>query len=516
MMYPILQQYLASVFPWSRTVLFSTSQYTLWGIRHVSPRINANFLVLLNLGLNLCIGSARYAPPTYKLSPKTSKPRFWASGLIAIFVITGLSSCAQPQQPESSPASPSDGLEQSDMLPETDIAEPDNNDVPELNPQLLHANTRFSFDLFSSIHETRNDENVLISPMSVAMALAMVQSGASGETQQAIATTLRIPETDLGTANAFHAALLKHFQAFQPEGGDESDAEGENIQLAIANSLWGRDGIAFKASFLDHVQETFNAEISTLDFATPDAPNVINQWVSEKTQGHIPQIIDTINPDDVLFLINAIYFKGSWSMAFDPEQTIDRPFTLLDGTEVQLPLMTQTAQFQYLENETFQAVQLPYGENKRFRMVIWLPSQENNWTDFLATLTADGWNTWQSQFVAQQGMVQLPKFTLDDTMSLNSALRSLGMAIAFDPNQADFSHLSDTPTLISQVNHRTFMDVTEAGTEAAATTSIGVSVTSVQTPVEPFEMVVDRPFTLGIYDSETSIFLFLGSVVNPS
>ena len=149
-------------------------------------------------------------------------------------------------------------------------------------------------------------------------------------------------------------------------------------------------------------------------------------------------------------------------------------------------------------------------------MVIWLPSQGSNWADFLTMLTSEQWDSWQSQFVMQDGTVRLPKFILDDTMSLNNALRSLGMSIAFDPTQADFSRLSDTPTLISQVNHRTFMDVTETGTEAAATTSIGFSVTSIEAPSEPFEMVVDRPFILGIYDSETSVFLFLGSVVNPS
>ena len=488
MMYPILKRCLAKVFPWSRSSFFSASQYASCFARHVSPRINA---------------------------------RVWASGLVAIFAIIGLSSCTQSQSPESSPALSSDIVEQSDISTETDgsetnNAETDANDVTELNPQLLRANTRFSFDLFSSIRETRSDENILISPVSVAIALAMAQNGASGETQQAISTTLRMPETDLTTANAFYEALLEQMQAFQDESGDETEAENGDIQLAIANSLWGRDDVAFKESFLDQVAGAFNAEISTLDFATPDAPGVINQWVSEKTQGRIPQIIDTISPDEVLFLINAVYFNGNWTMAFDPEQTSDRPFTLLDGTDVQLPLMTQAAQFQYLENDDFQAVQLPYGENKRFRMVIWLPSQGSNWTDFLATLTADGWDIWQSQFAAQQGMVRLPKFTLDDTMSLNSTLRSLGMAIAFDPNQADFSQLSDTPTRISQVNHRTFMDVTETGTEAAATTSIGFSVTSIQTPVEPFEMVIDRPFALGIYDSETSVFLFLGSVVNPS
>lgn len=432
----------------------------------------------------------------------------------------GLSGCSQNQTIES-PSPIPDAVEQSDE------ALPTHDDIPltESNSQLINANHEFAYDLFASVIENRRDENVLISPASVAIALAMTQNGATGDTQQAIANTLRLQNVGLEAINEFYQALVTDVQTFAPIDQDQNEDvqnndEVEAVQLAIANSLWGRDGFMFDESFLGRMKAVFDADLRLLDFAKPDAPAQINQWVREKTNQRISQIIDTIDADQVMFLINAVYFNGPWTTAFDPAQTRDRPFTLLDGTEIQHPLMSQMGQFSYLETEAFQAIQLPYGADERFHMVVVLPGlnspQEAGWTEFLTEeLTAEQWDTWKTQFTRQQGMIQLPTFTLNDMMSLNSVLESMGMAIAFDPNQADFSGLSETPTFISQVNHVTFMEVTEVGTEAAAATSIGFSVTSVQEPVDPFEMVVDHPFAFGIYDTKNQVFLFLGTVVNP-
>jgi serpin B len=379
---------------------------------------------------------------------------------------------------------------------------------------LQSATTQFSFDLLSTVLDSADaGENVLVSPTSVAIALAMAQNGAAGETRTAIADTLRIHDADLDTINAFYASLLSQVEVSQTEG--LQDEEGD-VQLAIANSLWAREDVTFKPSFLNPVEDAFNADITPLDFTRPDARDTINQWVSDQTRGRIPQIINAINPEDVMFLINAVYFKGSWTMEFDPEQTSDRPFTLLDGSDIQHPRMTQTDRFRYLETDDVQAIQLPYGDDRRFSMVIWLPAPSLPWSDFLATLTADQWKSQQSQFMSRQGTSQLPRFTMEDSMVLNDVLRSMGMAIAFDPDRADFSNLSDTRTVITQVNHRTFMEVNEEGTEAAASTSVGFSTTSIEMPVEPFAMIVDRPFALGLYDTETNVFLFLGTIVDPS
>lgn len=423
-------------------------------------------------------------------------------GLATLFIVLGLAGCSQPQVSDPSPSPPS-------IEPAPSITQTNEESVTSLNPRLQSATTQFSFDLLSAVLDSADEgENVLVSPTSVAIALAMAQNGAAGETRVAIADTLRIHEADLDTINAFYASLFSQAEALQDDDGD--------VQLAIANSLWAREDVTFKPSFLNPVEDAFNAEINTLDFARPDARNTINQWVNDQTRGRIPQIINAINPEDVMFLINAVYFKGNWTMEFDPEQTSDRPFMLLDGSEIQHPRMTQTDRFRYLETDAFQAIQLPYGDERRFSMVVWLPAPDVPWTDFLATLTDDQWQSQQSQFMSRQGTIQLPRFTMEDSMVLNDLLRSMGMAIAFDPDRANFSNLSDTPTVITQVNHRTFMEVNEEGTEAAASTSVGFSVTSIEAPVEPFEMIVDRPFALGIYDAETHVFLFLGTIVDPS
>ncbi len=432
--------------------------------------------------------------------------RLWVGGLVAVIILTGLSSCTHPQSSDPSPSAPDELIEQA--TPPDSNSDTHEATVTDLNPQLLNSATQFGFDLFASVVESRGDENVLVSPISVAIALAMAQNGAAGDTQDAIANTLRLPDTDLESSNAFYQALLERTQSAQANGGD--------VQLAIANSLWGRDGVAFNPSFLNQVEETFEADINTLDFAKPDAPDIINQWISDKTQSRIPRLINDINPDEVLFLINAVYFNGPWTMVFNPDQTSDRPFTTLDGTEIEHPLMTQTGRFSYLSTNDVQAVQLPYGDDRRFRMVLWLPAEQHDWTEFLATLTANQWDTWLPQFKMSNGTVKLPKFSLNDSMSLNDVLRVMGMAIAFDPDQADFSNLSDVSTVISQVSHQTFIDVSETGTEAAASTSIGFAVTSAPIPTEPFQMVCDRPFAFGIYDAETNAFLFLGALLNPS
>ncbi|MEM7772041.1 MAG: serpin family protein, partial [Cyanobacteria bacterium P01_A01_bin.37] len=303
--------------------------------------------------------TSRFWTPGFSLG--LSQGRIWLHSIIILVTIMGLSGCSQNQTIES-PSPIPDAVEQSDE------ALPTHDDIPltESNSQLINANHEFAYDLFASVIENRRDENVLISPASVAIALAMTQNGATGDTQQAIANTLRLQNVGLEAINEFYQALVTDVQTFAPIDQDQNEAvqnndEVEAVQLAIANSLWGRDGFMFDESFLGRMKAIFDADLRLLDFAKPDAPAQINQWVREKTNQRISQIIDTIDADQVMFLINAVYFNGPWTTAFDPAQTRDRPFTLLDGTEIQHPLMSQMGQFSYLETEAFQAIQLPYG-----------------------------------------------------------------------------------------------------------------------------------------------------------
>lgn len=370
-----------------------------------------------------------------------------------------------------------------------------------VEPRLPAAHTRFGFKLFSQLQQDPS-QNLSISPSSIAIALSMLYNGATGNTQQALAAALELEDMSLDDLNQANAALETALENADPK-----------VTLAIANSLWGKTGFAFKPDFLQRSQTFYGAEITNLDFASPDAPAQINAWVSQNTAGKIPQIIDQIDPAQVLFLVNAVYFKGNWTASFNPDETREQAFQLADGSTKQQPTMQQQGNYGYYETDQFQAVSLPYG-NRRFSMYIFLPRPESSLVTFQQTLTAENWQTWVSQFSRRQGFIQLPKFKIEYETSLNQALQALGMEVAFAAGQAEFANLSDRETFISDVKHKTFIDVNETGTEAAAATSVGISVTSLD-PNPPFQMRVDRPFFYAIRDHQTGSLLFMGSVVNP-
>ncbi|MGB3495175.1 MAG: serpin family protein [Elainellaceae cyanobacterium] len=437
-----------------------------------------------------------------------------ATALALSLAFGSVAGCTQSNSPSDSVSEQPETIEESESAPVE--SQPSDLNMGEIYTAIGAASTQFGFDLFSAVLNAEgNTENLLISPSSVAFALMMTYNGAAAETQEAITTTLRLPERDQAEVNAAYRDLLSYLE--QPS---------EDVEVAIANSLWVRQDVELNPEFVESMQTDFDAEVAAMDFENPDTPNTINAWVSEQTKGNIPTIVESIDPDLVLFLINAVYFNGDWTFAFDPEQTGDRPFTLLDGTEVDHPLMSQSNSFDYLETDQLQAIRLPYGANSgsseepempapAIRMTVLLPRESLAWEEFLALLTAENWNAWQTQFSNQDGLIALPRFKIEDQMPLNQPLKDLGMAIAFDPATADFSNLSDLSTVISQVQHRTFIDVTEEGTEAAATTSVGISITSVQEPSTPFEMTVDRPFAFAISDTSTQTLLFLGTVTEP-
>ncbi|MDX2215039.1 MAG: serpin family protein [Oculatellaceae cyanobacterium bins.114] len=373
---------------------------------------------------------------------------------------------------------------------------------PMVDPDLIAANTRFGFKVFSEILRQNGVGNVTVAPASVAIALSMTYNGASGETQRAMAQTLELQGMSLQQVNQSNAALQQVLEEADPQ-----------VQLAIANSLWSRDGITLNPDFLRRNQDFYHAEIATLNFASPTALLTINGWVNRNTQGRIPEILSRIDQDAVLFLINAMYFKGNWTRAFERSATVEQPFHLLNGSSKQHPMMTQRGSYFYLENAQFQAINLPYG-NERFSMYIFLPRSGSSLTAFLQTLTADNWAEWNYQFDSQSGSLRLPRFKLNYSIELSNVLKAIGMANAFDSSQANFSGISNQRTSISFVQHKTFIEVNEEGTEATASTAIGVSRSAA--PIQPpFQMVVDRPFFYAIQDNETGQVLFMGTVVDP-
>lgn len=376
-------------------------------------------------------------------------------------------------------------------------------EISRLDPRVTAANTKFGFKLFSEIlklNSSTNSQNILISPTSVAIALAMTYNGAGGETQQAMAKALELQGISLPEVNAANAALTAALQNL------------DDIQLNIANSLWARQDYPLKSDFIQTNQNFYKAEINNLNFNDSVAATTINNWVNQSTSGKINQIVDQINPDEVLFLLDAIYFKGKWTTQFDKQQTAQYPFYLTSGESKQQPMMSQSGEYRYYENKKFQAVSLPYGNDGRLSLYVFLPTQNSNLSAFYQDLNAVNWDKWMTQFSDRPGSIRLPRFKIESDLTLNDTLKALGMEVAFT-EAANFSGIAENLAL-SEVKQKAFVEVNEEGTEAAAATSVGVELIAA-VPEQPFKMIVDRPFFCAVRDHQTGTVLFMGSIQEP-
>ena len=369
--------------------------------------------------------------------------------------------------------------------------------------QQATASPEFALNLYHQLLEQNSNRNVFVSPASISLALAMTYNGAEGTTREAIARVLHIEGMKLNEVNSAFAGLQR------------APADPK-VQLNIANSLWARQGLTLNPDFLERTRQHYGAKVTTLDFSSPNAPLAINSWVKQKTENLIDSIVNKIEPDQVLFLINAIYFKGQWKEEFKKEKTKPDQFHLADGQQKEVQMMSQSGRYLYLEYKDFQMVNLPYGTG-RISMYVFLPSKDTTLNDFHKNLTSANWETWTHTFAFVPGEVMLPRFKVEYEVDLNDALKALGMAEAFDPARANFSGMvtQDQRLFISEARHKAVAEVNEEGTKAAAVTSIGMSTTSISVPPKPFVMKVDRPFFFAIRDNMTGSLLFMGSVVNP-
>jgi len=364
----------------------------------------------------------------------------------------------------------------------------------------------FGIDLYKELLKEKPGVNIFISPASVRFALAMTYNGSAGETRAEMASTLGVPDVRLETVNTTDSTLIGRMNDSIP-----------GVKLSVANSLWARQGLAFRESFLERNARYYGAEIVMLDFSSPGSPARINQWVARKTNDKITKIVDKIDGDAILFLINAIYFKGTWTREFDKNLTREESFHLLDGATSPHPMMKQSGKYDYLEGNGFQAVRLPYGDG-RIAMYVFLPGVVSSLERFHEELSGGTWDTWIRSFLPRTGRIVIPRFRLAYESSLKQSLVALGMGVAFDQARANFSGMCETAggnVYISDVVHKTFIDMNEEGTEAAAVTSVEMRATSAVESERPFEMIVDRPFFFAIRDDETGLVLFMGSIVNP-
>lgn len=365
--------------------------------------------------------------------------------------------------------------------------------------KVVGAANDFSFSLFRQLSAAQRDSNVFTSPLSASMALGMAMNGAAGATWDQMRSALAFgtaSEIEIDESYKSLIALLRGLD--------------RGVDVRIANSVWYRRDFPFTQSFLDAGKTWFDAQVSALDFRNPSAVTTINDWVSSATAGKIPKIIDGIDDSQVMFLINAIYFKGSWRERFDPALTENAQFRGAAGTQP-VRLMHRSGKIRYLATADFQAVDLPYG-NTAFTMTVVLPREGTSVETLASSLEGGTWSAWMDQLRDATVDLYLPRFTLSWERMLNDDLKALGMRDAFVENGADFTRMSPLgrQLFISIVKQKTYVDVNEEGTEAAAVTVVGIGVTSA--PVSVL-MRVDRPFLFVIRERLTGTIMFMGKIV---
>jgi serine protease inhibitor len=365
--------------------------------------------------------------------------------------------------------------------------------------EIVSSDNNFGLKLFREVIKKESDKNVFISPLSVSMALGMTYNGANGITREEMQQTLELAGLTEQEINESYKSLIDLLRNLD-----------DKVIFQIANSIWYRLGWTFDEEFLKINRDYFDALVSGLDFDDPKAHVIINNWVEENTNGKIKEIIDPpIDPETVMFLINAIYFKGTWTYEFDKKLTTDEQFNLPGGSQVQCRMMTQESDFQYYVNEDFQALDMPYGDGL-YSMTVFLPRENKDINELISGFNNSNWNLWINSFEQQSGLLMFPKFKLEYEISLNDALIALGIESAFA--NADFTRMYKPGGLyISEVKHKTFVDVNEEGTEAAAVTSVQIDYKSSY----GFTMNVNRPFIFAIRENHSGTILFIGKVVEP-
>lgn len=360
----------------------------------------------------------------------------------------------------------------------------------------------FALGLFSRLSAGAPEENIVFSPLSAFYSLGMVANGADGETLAEMRRVLGqegLSETD---ANAAYRDLLDLLLGLDP-----------GVELRVANSLWHARDLAVASSFRDLARRFFRAEVRALDFGDPASREAVNAWAAEQTEGRIPTVVDELSPGQRALLVNAVYFRGDWREAFDPSATASRRFRLLDGTGVTVPMMSGS-DGRYRSADEFEAVELPYGRDA-FVMTILLPPEGTAPAELLEGVDAATWRGWMGGFGEARIGVEMPKFEFRWGKGLVPELQGMGLERVFQPSSADFGRLEEgSPSpgfYLGRVEQEAYIRVDEEGTEVAAATSSGVTITE-----PPPRITIDRPFLFAVRERFSGTILFLGQVLDPS
>lgn len=371
-----------------------------------------------------------------------------------------------------------------------------------MEKQLVNSADNFSFKLFKKIYDAEPRKNLFVSPLSISMALGMALNGADGTTYDAMRSTLTLDSFTREQANETYQSLVTLLNGIDPK-----------VTMSIANSIWYDKDYAFKTDFIETNKKYFNAVVNAMNFKDPATVTVINNWVKTATKEKIEKIVEQISAETIMYLINAVYFKGTWKYKFDQNKTKDDFFTTQAGKRVAIKMMEQVADISTFSNGLFTAVDLHYGSSA-FSMTLFLPNYDKNLQEVISFLNRENLDSVIGQLSSSKKNLFLPRFKLEYKIKLNEVLKALGMDIAFDPNKANFKKLYDGTgnAYISAVDHKTYVDVNEEGTEAAAVTSITIGVTSIGDNTIRF----DRPFLFLIREKNSGAIIFIGSLNDPS
>lgn len=365
--------------------------------------------------------------------------------------------------------------------------------------QLIVLSNGFGIDLFRETAFTEED-NLMLSPLSATAALSMLLNGCEEQTFNQLRDMMGFQGLTIEEINEIYQNLSNQLLNLDPE-----------INLALANAVWYRQGFEVKAPFLESLESSYKARTAALDFANPSSLTTINNWAKDNTNGKIEEVLQEIDPDAVMFLMNALYFKGTWTYQFDKSKTTQMPFTPENGPAVNVDMMNGSLPFRKFSTNTCTAAELNYGQ-QNFAMDIIVPN--GNLSDFILEFDNETWNTITAGLDAiespESAELSMPKFKFDYEKLLNDQLKALGMVDAFDPVLADLSGISEADIYVSFVKQNTFVDVNEEGTEAAAVTTIGIFETSA-----PLPFSVNKPFIFIIRERLSNTLLFIGKVEMP-
>ncbi|NMC39339.1 MAG: serpin family protein [Bacteroidales bacterium] len=368
--------------------------------------------------------------------------------------------------------------------------------------KLIDSENSFAFDIFNHVlNSSEETENILISPLSISIALSMTLNGAEGDTRNAIIEALRLQGITPDEINTSYKSLAKDLLSVD-----------KRVLISIANSVWTEDEFPVRQEFIDILKNYYDAESRSFDIDDPSTPDIINSWIEEKTNRLIKNMISELDDNTVMLLINAIYFKGKWKNQFDASKTTDGLFKRADNTSVDVPMMKQTENFKAYRGNGFVIAELPYGQGN-YVMNVLIPDNGKNLNALIPELNDANFSSWVSNMSSMKTDITFPRFKYEYKKELTDILSDMGMGIAFTEN-ADFSQICGLyDLLISFIKHQAFIETNEEGTEAAAATVVGFELTSAP---DFLVLNLDRPFIYIIRETTTNSIVFMGRLSDPS